>query len=104
MSKSMNRRALLRGMATGAGVIALARLPVAGAENPRLDPDSEQAKALHYVHDAADAADHAQYEEGEICANCSLWTGGDADWGGCAIFPGKDVAAAGWCAAWAPKS
>jgi hypothetical protein len=40
-----------------------------------------------------------------LCANCALFQGkaGDA-WGGCPIFAGRQVAAKGWCSAWAKKA
>lgn len=62
----------------------------------KVDPESTAAKALQYV--------HASPMEGKYCTNCQLWQGGDADeWGPCAIFPGKQVAGAGWCSAWVQK-
>ena len=38
----------------------------------------------------------------QFCDNCQLYQGGD-EWGPCSIFPGKAVAAKGWCNAWVPK-
>ncbi|MGA1273968.1 MAG: high-potential iron-sulfur protein, partial [Burkholderiaceae bacterium] len=40
---------------------------------------------------------------GQVCSNCALYQGGSAKAGGCAIFPGKQVAGSGWCSAWAKK-
>jgi hypothetical protein len=103
-----SRRRFLRGAV--AGVIAA---PVAGmlgsraveaADKPKLSPSDPQAKALNYVHDAAEASDNAAFKEGANCGNCAQWTGGDAEWGGCNIFPGKVVAREGWCTAWAPQA
>ena len=68
----------------------------AAADMPRVDPEDAQAKALSYVH-ASPKAD-------ANCANCRLYTGDAGDWGPCAIFPGKHVAAAGWCSAWVEKA
>ena len=89
------------------GAYGLLAVPVAGLgwstqakAMERLDEDSAEAQALDYVHDAADA-DHPSYEEGQVCDNCDLWTDPTAeDWGPCAVFPGKLVAAGGWCSAW----
>ncbi|MFU8816944.1 MAG: high-potential iron-sulfur protein [Pseudomonadales bacterium] len=83
-----------------------------------LDENAPDAQALSYVHDAADvdAAAQPRYEPGQVCANCSLYepqvtgdtgaeaveNGGLAGWGGCTIFPGRLVNAAGWCSAWVP--
>ncbi|WP_303906751.1 high-potential iron-sulfur protein [Thiohalomonas denitrificans] len=41
--------------------------------------------------------------EGQGCANCALYQGGDAPEGDCPLFPGKQVVATGWCKSWAPK-
>jgi len=40
--------------------------------------------------------------EGQTCGNCMHYAG-DKDTGGCAIFQGKLVAKAGWCAGWIKK-
>ena len=97
---SMDRRGVLKLAALGTGVLATAGVPALFAQDDRVDPASDQAKSLNYVHDAAEAAEHDRYKEGSNCANCQLWQGGDAEWGGCGIFPGKKVAAEGWCTAW----
>ncbi len=76
---------------------------------PRIDEGDPQAVALGYKHDAADV-DTAKFPRratpeaaNQLCSNCALYQGGDAQWGGCAIFPGKGVNADGWCSAYAPK-
>lgn len=77
----------------------------AAAEDlPHLSLDDPQAKGLQYVHDFEEAKSNPAHQEGAHCANCMHWTGEDADWGGCAIFPGKAVNRNGWCTAWAAKS
>ena len=68
---------------------------------PKLSEDDPQASALGYVHNAADSE---KAGEGQYCNNCQLWSGGDAEWGPCAIFPGKAVANKGWCVTWAKKA
>ena len=79
------------------GSSALTITAVQAGGHAKLDPEDAQAKALSYVH-ASPKAD-------ANCANCQLYTGSvDAEWGPCAIFPGKEVAAAGWCSAWVKKS
>lgn len=100
MADRFDRRRVLKLAALGTGALMTARVPSVFAEDDRLDPEAQQAKALNYVHDASEAADHPNFKEGSNCANCQLWTGGDAEWGGCDIFPNKKVAAAGWCTAW----
>ena len=71
----------------------------------KLSEDDPQAKSLSYVHDATTLEDsQTRYQPGQACANCALYTGGNgAEWGGCSIFPGKQVKATGWCSVYAPK-
>lgn len=88
----MSAAALIAGPA-----LALSGRSAMAADLPRVDPDDAQAKALAYVHESAKADSQ--------CRNCQLYTGDPAaDWGTCAIFPGKQVAAAGWCSAWVRKA
>ena len=73
---------------------------------PRLEESDPQANALGYVAlaTAVDAAKYPQYSSGQDCANCALYTAAsDTEWGPCSIFPGKLVAAKGWCGVYAPK-
>jgi hypothetical protein len=77
------------------------------AQGAKLAENDPQAMALGYVHSAAkvDKAKFPKFAASQNCANCALYQAkaGDA-WGGCAIFPGKQVAAKGWCSAWAKKA
>jgi hypothetical protein len=61
------------------------------------------AKALNYVEDNTKAV--APHKAGQDCSNCVHFQGkaGDA-YGPCAIFPGFDVNAKGWCAGYQAKS
>jgi hypothetical protein len=98
--KDISRRKML-GMSAAALIVgpamALSSRPAMAADLPRVDPDDAQAKALAYVHESAKAESN--------CANCQLYTGDPAaDWGTCAIFPGKQVATSGWCSAWVKKA
>ena len=78
-------------------LVALVSRLATAAEAPPVDPDSAQAKALAYVHESTVA--------GAWCRNCQLYTGSpDASWGPCALFPGRQVATAGWCNAWVEKT
>ena len=82
------------------------REAVAG-ELPQLSEDDPMAKAMKYVHDASkvDPATRNNPAPEQNCANCALVQGNDGDaWRPCQIFPGKAVAAAGWCSVWAPKA
>jgi hypothetical protein len=103
--QAMNRRGFAR---TCAGLAAVALTSPAAlvhaADLPQADPESAQAKALGYVHDAAtvDTAKYANFVAGSQCDNCVLYQGGE-EWGGCGIFPGQVVNAKGWCSAYAKK-
>lgn len=72
-----------------------------------LEESDPGAQGLAYRADAAkvDPAKNPSYQPGQTCANCSLYAG-DAGQpqGGCALFYGKEVAAAGWCNAWERKA
>ena len=97
--KQLTRRQLLgASVALGAApLLALGNTTAIAAEPPRVDPSDPQARALSYVHESPQADRN--------CANCRLYTGpADTAWGPCAIFPGKQVAAAGWCSAWVAKA
>lgn len=94
--EKLTRRQLLSFSAVVIGVspmLAVTQRIANAAEAPKVDPNAPQARALSYVHQSPDS--------GRKCANCQLYKGGsDAAWGPCAIFPGKQVAAEGWCSAW----
>ena len=95
--KAISRRQMLAiTAATAVSVPVLTLTGRARAADAKLDPNDVQAKALSYVHESPDAS--------KLCSNCALYTGAaDAEWGPCNIFPGKQVAAAGWCSAWVAK-
>jgi hypothetical protein len=100
MSKNITRRALIvRGLILGVVASAADTLmvPVVLAESPSLDPSDPTAKALGYITQST--------KSDEKCSNCSQFQGnaGSAQ-GTCTIFPGKNVAAAGWCMSWVKKS
>ena len=97
--KHLNRRNFIGTAATVALSPALlfASRSVGAADMPRVDPEDAQAKALSYT--------HASPNPETLCSNCRLYTGAaDSEWGGCTIFPGKVVAADGWCSAWVKKA
>jgi len=92
--------------AVEAAAPAAAPTPAKGAEMPKLSVDDPQAKSLAYVEDTTsiDTAKQPRFQAGQACSNCALYQKkDDPDWGGCSIFPGKLVAAAGWCSVYAPK-
>lgn len=97
----------------GAGSLALlfpaltsVRGTHAWAQDNALDPESPQAKALGYVHhfDEIDKAKYPRFQPGQKCSTCQLAQGDvNAEWVACGIFPGKEVAADGWCNAWVKR-
>lgn len=74
---------------------------------PQLSTDDPMAMAMKYTPDAStvDPASRNNPAEVQNCANCALIQGEEgAAHRPCQIFPGKSVAAAGWCSVWAPKA
>ena len=105
MSQSRHSQSRRHFLATGVAVTTA--VPFIGfassagaAEMPRLEESDPTAQALGYVHDASTVPAETRKGEGNVCANCRLYLGGDAEWGGCSLFPGKAVAAQGWCKGW----
>ncbi len=90
------------------GAAALAGLPfTATAAAPvKIDVKDPAAKALGYVDSVAaiKAGSEAAYKPGNLCLNCVLYAKSQEKDGyaPCAVFPGKLVAAKGWCRAYAP--
>lgn len=86
----------------GASTVAI---PVAALVGSRL----AYADDLPMVDEASDAAKNWEYvaasaTDGQVCSGCALYQGeADAEGGPCALFPGSNVHAAGWCKAFAPK-
>ena len=71
--------------------------------NPKTDP---MAKTLDYVEKGSDVdkKKYPKFKMDQKCSNCQLYTDKKAiakdAWGPCVIFPGKSVAAEGWCKSW----
>jgi len=97
------RRRALKVAAASVVAIPLASLATLGTaiagELPQLSEDDPVAKALSYVHDAANAP-AGKRKDGTYCKNCNLIQGKEGTWRGCSIFPGKSVNVNGWCAGW----
>ena len=96
-----------------AGSLAVVSTAIAGsigsaaAQGAKVNEKDAQAQSLGYKHNATkvDKAKFAKYQAGQTCSNCTLYQGKPADaWGGCAIFPGKQVAGKGWCSAYVKKA
>ncbi len=106
MSKIERRKFLKLSAVAAAGTFAVSGRQALAEDLPKLTEDDPMAQAMKYTHDAStvDAASRNNPAEDQSCANCALIQGNDGDeWRPCQIFPGKSVAAAGWCSVWAPK-
>jgi len=72
-------------------------------ELPHLDEKDKLAVTIGYHADASkvDAAKYPVHKAGQLCSNCGQIQGQDGDlWRPCKIFPGRSVAAGGWCKVW----
>jgi hypothetical protein len=97
-----NRRVFLMQVAAAGTLMA-----ASGAQaQAKLDEKDPQAVALGYVADTAkaDGKKFPKHTKDQKCNNCALFQGKAADAsGGCPLFGTKQVAAGGWCSAWAKK-
>ena len=110
MQSKFTRRAIVKsGLLFSAIVPALGLVGntnAAPAELTPLDPKDPAAVTLGFVDDVSkvDAAANPRYAVGQKCANCEQFLGKPSDArGGCVLFPGKGVPAAGWCKVWRQK-
>jgi hypothetical protein len=105
MKSSQSRRSVLKHLLIVAGAGSLPGALRAG-ELPHLDPHEPAAAQLGYVEKAgeADAKTFPSYAPGRTCENCLQLQGESGQaYRPCAVFPGKLVAASGWCASWTPE-
>ena len=102
-----NRRIFVIQSLVGAGVLATGHLAQAQAAAPLVQETEPQAVALGYKNDTTkvDKAKYPKHAADQQCANCALYQAKPTDpAGGCPLFAGKQVAAKGWCSAWAKKA
>ncbi len=91
----MKRRDFLKISAATAGA-TLIPVHAVYAQDEKLSPDDDQAKALKYVEESE--------TDGQRCDNCIHAKGDlESEWVGCNLFPGKQVKASGWCNVWAAR-
>jgi hypothetical protein len=90
----VSRRTVLKGLAAIPIIAAVGYH--GGASAAMVSPDDPTAKALQYT-------EHST-QKGKSCSTCNLYQGGTAASGPCPIFPGKEVAATGWCKSWVAKA
>ena len=103
LSPITGRRVFMLQSLVGAAAIGATWQAKAQALVAENDP---QAVTFAYKADATkvDKAKQPKYMAGQLCSNCALFkaaTGAAA--GACPLFAGKQVAAKGWCNAWAKK-
>ena len=89
-------------------VVTMVAAPIARLAFPqaaeKVDENSPPAKALDYHHDASKVTNPKRKND-QFCHNCQFFQGKPKDqWGPCAVFQGKQVAAQGWCSTWLAKS
>ena len=107
MSKIARRKFLQLSAVAAAGSLVHTGREAAAQDMPKLAEDDPLAVAMKYVHDASKVDPESRPQPGDVqtCANCALIQGAEGDeWRPCQIFPGKLVAADGWCQVWAPMS
>ena len=86
------------------GAVLAATRTLAATTLTETDP---QAVALGYVTDTtkADSKKYPKHADSQMCDGCALWQSKPTDaLGNCALFPGKQVHAKGWCSAWNKKA
>jgi hypothetical protein len=103
----LTRRAVVKILSLATVVSAVWPVRSAPAAEPaRLSEKDPAAVALGYVANAAqvDIKKYPDFVKGSTCENCLQLQGkaGDA-YRPCSLFPGKLVAAAGWCKSWTPE-
>jgi len=100
------RRIFMVQLAAGSTVLAASRA-MAQAAPPKLEEKDPLAVALGYAHDTAkvDKKKFPKHMAQQACSNCQLFMAKGKDpLGGCSLFPGKQVASAGWCSAYVKKA
>ncbi|MFT7528856.1 MAG: hypothetical protein ACI9LY_004022 [Arenicella sp.] len=101
--KDLDRRKF--GKIAAFSIAAIPLLVNAQPEDKKLAEDDPMAVALGYKENSTevDSQKYSNHADAQLCSGCSLYVASDDAWGGCAIFPGKLVAANGWCTAYAAK-
>lgn len=99
----MQRRVFVVKLVSAATMLGGSTLAWAEAK-PMVHEADAQAVNLNYKADAT-TVKHAKFKAGQACSNCVLFQGKPTDTAGaCGVFPGKQVASKGWCAAYAKKA
>jgi hypothetical protein len=102
----VSRREVLRKLGSAAGLAALPSRHGFAADPPHLGVKDPAAVKVGYVENASqvDPKKYPDYVRGSNCENClQLQGAAGTAYRPCTLFPGKLVAAAGWCSAWAAE-
>ena len=103
-----SRRRFVRSSVTvtlGAPLLSLLPHELAAAEMPRVNLDDPTATSLQYTHDASTVDPAKRGGDDRVCSTCQFYTApASTEWGPCSLFPGKSVAAKGWCLSWVKKT
>ena len=102
--KNLDRRSFVKVAAGSLAGIPLV-VTTSHAAGAKLAEDDSAAVALGYkkMSSNVDSGKFPNHKETQICGGCSLYVGTAEPWGDCAVFPDKQVAAKGWCAAFVAK-
>lgn len=108
-SKFSRRHMLaLTASAVGAGLLtAIIPRCARGEELPHLAENDPTAAALGYreVATKVDVVKYPAYKAGQSCTTCRFFGATDKTaWATCQLFPGKNVAAKGWCSGYNAKA
>ena len=83
-------------------------LPLSAAAAEKVPANDPAALGLKYVEVATNATrtdKNGTAGSDQLCSNCRFYKNSDTpEWGGCALFQNRLVAAAGWCMAWVPAA
>ena len=102
MSATMNASRRIFVIRSAVGAAAFAGCSFVRAADPQLLESEPLAVEHGYKLDPSkvDKKKYPKYEEGQICGTCQLYEEQSKEFGGCALFPGRQVHVKAWCDAW----
>jgi len=118
MSLNSNRRQFFAGIAVWVATFWVGSKSsfLFAAEKPKSDDlppgktavseTDSVASSLGYRHSGAqvDKKKYPNFKADQSCANCTLYTAENKQWGKCPLFPNGLANAKGWCASWSKKA
>lgn len=103
----ITRRRFLHGVSSVVAITVVGFKGQANAQAAKVDEADPQAMALGYKHDTGtvDKAKYPKHDASQKCSTCQFFQGkADDAWGGCPLFPGKEVSSNGWCSSYVKKA